>query len=87
MKDLGRTGKYKANGFSFLVAVKNSRVHLGQLEYLIVPVAGAGESWVSHALVTLDEPATVEAPGSLPPESLRRKPGSGGGENPEEERP
>ena len=56
----GREGKYKANGFSFYVTVEDARTNYNILEFLVRPVAGEGESWISASFITLEAP--VEAP-------------------------
>ncbi len=58
---IGRSGKYKANGFSFFVSVINARCSHNILELLVRPVAGEGESWVGASFVILDD--SVETPG------------------------
>ena len=58
---LGMQGKYKANGFSFYVTVEDARTNYNILEFLVRPVAGEGESWISASFITLDPPAEMPA--------------------------
>jgi len=72
---IGKSAKYKANGFTFCVTVADARSNYSVLEFLVKPVAGEGESWVSASCVTLDEP--IEMPG---PEKEKGGPILGEGE-------
>ncbi len=57
---IGKTGKYKVNGFGFYVVVADARTNLNILEYLVRPIAGEGGSWLPASFILLDKP--TEAP-------------------------
>ncbi len=71
---IGKSGKYKANGFSFFVTVVDARSNYSILEFLVRPVAGEGECWVGASCVTLED--SIEVP---EPEKERGRPILGAG--------
>ncbi len=52
---LGKEGRYKSNGFIFNVKLIDVRSDRSATQFLIAPVAGEGQCWVSSHLVTLTE--------------------------------
>ena len=52
---LGKEGVYKSNGFTFNVKLIDVRSDRSETQYLIVPIAGEGQCWVSSHLVALAE--------------------------------
>jgi len=59
---IGKSGKYKASGFNFYVIVADARTNYNVLEFLVRPIAGEGEYWVSASCVTLEDPPEVPGP-------------------------
>jgi hypothetical protein len=54
MQDLiGRTGSFYVKGMGISVKVVDVRTRYGRVDYLVTPVAGTGETWMTEDSVTL----------------------------------
>lgn len=45
---IGYTADYLTNHLAVRVFIRDARVRFGEIDYLIEPVCGYGEIWVSH---------------------------------------
>ena len=57
---LDKIGTYKADELVFQVRIQDVRWDRYEIQYLVVPVAGKGESWVSHYQVDLSDPSSSQ---------------------------
>lgn len=51
---IGKTGRISFDGLHFRITVKDVKSAYGVLRYLIAPLDGAGERWVSADRVTIE---------------------------------
>jgi len=54
---IGRTGILHQGELGVGAEVRDAREAYGRTDYLVVPIAGTGSTWVSAERVTLDEEA------------------------------
>ena len=54
MKNIGKVAEWDdGSGLKYEVTITDSRLRWGSVDYLIVPVAGSGQRWVSGGSVSL----------------------------------
>lgn len=45
-KEIGKIKEFTFNHLTFLMKVKDVRMRIGKLQYLMTPVKGSGEDWI-----------------------------------------
>ena len=60
MKYLDCTARYRTHGLSFQVTVRDFKMAYGDMRFLIRPVSGYGEIWVSSSSLGLPEESSLK---------------------------